>query len=104
MSLSHTRHVAADYPFCLELRARFHETDAMGVVHHASYLAYLENARVEYLRSIGRPYDEVRAEGVDLAVVGVDLAYRSPLRFDELFRVHTGPAHVRRSSFAMEYL
>src|SRR3954464_8101024 len=104
MSLTHTRHTPEEYPFTLELRARFHETDAMGVVHHAAYLAYLENARVEYLRAVGRPYGALRAEGIDLAVVGVELAYRSPLRFDDLFHVHTGAAHVRRSSFAMEYL
>ena len=28
----------------------------------------------------------------------------APLRFDDEFRVHTGIAHLRRSSFAMEYL
>src|SRR5262249_50155845 len=60
MTLAHTRHAAADYPFSLELRARFFETDAMGVVHHASYLGYLETARVEYMRSIGHPYQRVR--------------------------------------------
>jgi acyl-CoA thioester hydrolase len=104
MRLHHTRTTSAEYPFSLELRARFYETDAMGVVHHASYLGYLENARVEYLRSLGRPYDAIRADGVDFVVVGVELAYRRPLRFDDLFRVHAGLAHVRRSTFAMEYL
>ncbi len=34
------------YPFTHSLRVRFCETDAMGVVHHASYLAYLEETRV----------------------------------------------------------
>src|ERR1700733_9253812 len=51
----------ADYAFVHRLRTRFAETDAMGVIHHASYLPYLEETRVEYLRSIGHPYDAVRA-------------------------------------------
>src|SRR3954469_18242662 len=97
MTLAHTRHAAVDYPFSIELRARFYETDAMGVVHHAAYLSYLETARVEYLRSVGRPYTELRAEGIDLAVIGVELSYLAPLRFDDLFCVHAGAAHVRRS-------
>ena len=51
----------ADYDFAHRLRTRFAETDAMGIIHHAAYLAYLEEARVEYLRAIGHPYDSVRA-------------------------------------------
>jgi acyl-CoA thioester hydrolase len=104
-ALHRTRERADEFPFHVELRVRFAETDAMGVVHHAAYLPYLEVARVEYLRAIGRPYTELRdGDGVELMVVGLQLAYRGPLRFDDVFRVHTGLAHVTRSSFAMEYL
>ena len=46
---------AGAYGFCHRVRVRFAETDAMGVVHHAAYLPYLEAARVEFLRSVGRP-------------------------------------------------
>ena len=70
----------AAYPFTHRLRVRFCETDAMGVVHHASYLAYLEESRVEYLRALDRPYDRLRAEGVEFPVVEAALRYRRPLR------------------------
>jgi acyl-CoA thioester hydrolase len=83
---------------------RFVETDAMSVVHHSSYLAYLEAARVDYLRWLGRPYTDIRADGFDIAVVSLQVAYHAPLRFDDVFRVHAGIAHRRRSTFAMEYL
>src|SRR5271167_3930202 len=66
----------ADYSFTHRLRTRFAETDAMGIIHHAAYLPYLEEARVEYLRSIGHPYDVVRSGGVDVAVLEVALRYR----------------------------
>jgi acyl-CoA thioester hydrolase len=100
-----TRSAPADYPFRLDLRVRFFETDAMGVVHHASYLTYLETARVEYLRSVGRPYADIRSrDGLDFAVVGVEVAYHAPLRFDEAFAVHAAIASAGRSSFAIEYL
>ena len=39
----------AKYPFAHVLRVRFAETDAMGVVHHASHLPWLEEARVALL-------------------------------------------------------
>ena len=33
-------------------RVQFHETDAMGVVHHAAYIKYFENARVDWMISM----------------------------------------------------
>ncbi len=89
------------YPFAHRVRVRFAETDAMGVVHHAAYLPYLESARVEWLRSLGRPYTRIRAEGFDLAVIEVGVRYLAPLRFDEEADVHVrlaraGPARPGR--------
>jgi acyl-CoA thioester hydrolase len=99
------RAVTAPFPFSTQRRVRFHETDAMGVVHHASYLRYLEDARVDFLREIGRPYSTLRdVEGIEFAVIGIELAYRAPLRFDELFEVHAGIGSLRRASFTIEYL
>jgi acyl-CoA thioester hydrolase len=98
------RRRADGLPFVLHGRARFHETDAMGVVHHASYLRYLEDGRVEYLRALGQPYDAIRAGGVDFAVVGVHVTYHAPLRFDDRFTVGLGLLEARRASFRVEYV
>jgi acyl-CoA thioester hydrolase len=92
------------YPFTHRLRVRFCETDAMGVVHHASYLAYLEEARVEYLRAIGRPYDRLRAEGVEFPVVEVALQYRRPLRFDDVVDLAVMVGAAGAATFQMNYL
>jgi acyl-CoA thioester hydrolase len=96
---------SAKLPFSMQRRVRFHETDAMGVVHHASYLRYLEDARVDFLRELGHPYSTLRdVDGIEFAVIGIELSYRAPLQFDELFDVHAGLANVRRASFTIEYL
>ena len=92
------------YPFSHRLRVRFCETDAMGVVHHASYLAYLEETRVEYLRGLGRPYDRLRADGVEFPVVEVAMAYRRPLRFDDVVDVGIVVASAGGATFQMSYL
>ena len=55
----------------------------MGIVHHSRYLLYLEETRVAYLRYLGHPYSELRAEGFDYAVLECFVQYRQPLRFDE---------------------
>src|SRR3989442_14303390 len=92
------------YPFTHRVRVRFCETDAMGVVHHASYLAYLEETRVEYLRALGRPYDRLRADGVEFPVVEAALQYRRPLRFDDAADVAVMVASAGGATFQMSYL
>src|ERR671915_1471382 len=92
------------YPFTHSLRVRFCETDAMGVAHHASYFAYLEETRVEYLRALGRPYDRLRADGVEFPVVEAAMRYRRPLRFDDVVDVAVMVTSVGGATFQMNYL
>jgi acyl-CoA thioester hydrolase len=98
----------ADYSFTHRLRTRFAETDAMGIIHHAAYLPYLEEARVEYLRAIGHPYDSVRGGEPDDArefpVLEVSVRYRQPLRFDDAVEVSLRIGAVRGATFQIAYL
>ena len=94
----------ADYEFHHQVRVRFAETDAMGIVHHSRYLPMLEEARVAYLRHIGHPYQSIRDDGIEMAVLEVFLQYRLPLRFDEVVDVHVSLAEVERATFQMAYL
>ena len=106
-SLEPTRD-AADYFFTHRLRARFAETDAMGVIHHAAYLPYLEEARVEYLRAIGHPYDAVRAgeaaDAREFPVLELSVEYRQALRFDDEVDVSLRIGAVRGATFQIAYL
>jgi len=94
----------SDYAYSHALRARFAETDAMGIVHHASYLPYLEEARVAYLRDLGHPYTVLREEGIDFSVVEVFVQYRRPLRFDEVVDVHLSVAALTAATMQLAYL
>jgi acyl-CoA thioester hydrolase len=92
------------YAFAHDIRVRFAETDAMGIVHHSRYFPYLEEARVAYLRSIGHPYDAWRSEGIESAVLEAGIRYRRPLAFDEVVTVHLRLAAVTRTTFQIAYL
>jgi acyl-CoA thioester hydrolase len=94
----------AAYSFSHAIRVRFVETDAMGIVHHSNYLHYLEEARVEYLRSIGHPYSANREAGLDAAVLECRVRYLVPLHFDEVVTVHLRLAETTRATFTIEYL
>ncbi|HEX7460516.1 MAG TPA: hotdog domain-containing protein, partial [Acidimicrobiales bacterium] len=77
------------YRYVHHLRTRFAETDAMGIIHHGTFPAYLEEARAAMLREAGFPYEVVRAGpgGIDFAVLELYVRHRRPLRFDDLVGV-----------------
>lgn len=92
------------YPFAHTVRVRFAETDAMGVAHHSSYVAWFEECRVAYLRELGHPYVDIRADGYDFAVLEMFSQYRRSARFEDEVVVRTRVSSVRGATFQMDYL
>ena len=78
---------------------RYAETDAMGVVHHATYLVYFEEGRSQYMRDIGSDYANIEASGYQLPVTEVNVRYAGSLRYGELVKVRTW-IDENRSRFA----
>lgn len=72
-----------------ELRVRYAETDAMGIVHHATYPVWMELGRSDFLRQLGQSYADWEARGVRLVVNEIRVRFRSPARYDELVQVRT---------------
>jgi acyl-CoA thioester hydrolase len=64
-------------------KVQFYETDAMGIVHHANYIHWMEEARVDYMEQMGYTYEMTTSSGIDLAVTGVDCRYKSMARFGD---------------------
>jgi acyl-CoA thioester hydrolase len=88
----------------VELRVRYAETDRMGVVYHANYLAWCEVGRTEYIRTLGVSYAELEARGLLLAVADASLRYHAPARYDDVVRVDTSIGEVRSRTVTFEYL
>jgi len=65
-----------EYP----VRAHPHHTDYAGVVWHGAYLTWMEEARVECLRSIGIDFADLVALGCDLPVVELSMRYHQAVR------------------------
>jgi acyl-CoA thioester hydrolase len=87
----------------VRVRVRFCETDLMGIVHHGSYAAYLEVARVEWLRRRGVAYVSWAERGLHLAVAELSLKYRAPARFDDEIDVECTLAQRRAASIRFDY-
>ncbi len=65
-----------EYP----VRAHPHHTDYAGIVWHGTYITWMEEARVECLRSIGVEFADLVALGCDLPVVELSVRYHQPVR------------------------
>lgn len=86
-----------------KVRVRYCETDSMGVAHHGSYVAWLEEARTEWMRARGMSYREVEEAGYFLQVVKMDLRYKSPARYDEELVVVVSEGERKRASISHLY-
>ena len=71
----------------IQIRVRYAETDRMGLLHHANYLVYFEQARTELLRSRGVAYKDLEDQGYFLVIVRAEVRYRSPAHYDDLLTV-----------------
>lgn len=85
------------------LRARFAETDQMGVVHHSVYPVWFEAGRVEWMRERGMSYREMEESGLSLAVSHLEVVYRSAAYFDDEIAVVSTMTDSRSRLVAFEY-
>ena len=68
-------------------KVQYYETDQMGVIHHANYIRWFEEARVNFLEQIGFPYERVEAMGITFAVLGLSCEYKAPVLFGDTVRI-----------------
>ena len=88
--------------FSFPIRVYWEDTDAGGVVYHASYLCFLERGRTEWVRALGISQHAVRAsDGLVLAVRGMQIDFLRPARLDDELRVTVVLEERRSASFSV---
>jgi len=76
--------------FSYPLRVYYQDTDAGGIVYHATYLNFAARARAEALRALGLPVtDWVKLHGLMFVVQRLNLDYVAPARLDDVIRIAT---------------
>src|SRR5262245_30809353 len=78
----------------ITVRVRYAETDRMGLLHHANYLVYFEQARIELLRSLGVSYKDLEDQGFLMVLTKVEAHYRRPARYDDLLTIRATVART----------
>jgi len=72
-----------------QIRVRYAETDRMGLLHHANYLVYFEQARTDLLRGQGLTYKDMEDQGFFLVITNVEVKFKSPARYDDVLTIRT---------------
>ena len=71
-------------------KVQYYETDMMGVVHHANYLHWMEEARIEWMNQIGFPYKKMEEEGILSPVKSIQVHYLKPCTFGDEVEIRVG--------------
>ena len=88
--------------FSLPVRIYWEDTDAGGVVYHASYLRFLERARTEYLRHLGIEQERLRRDNnVVFVLRDVSMRFVKPARLDDV--VHASAVITQRRGASLTF-
>jgi acyl-CoA thioester hydrolase len=88
--------------FVLPVRVYFQDTDAGGVVYHASYVNFMERARTEWMRTHGYSNADLMKEfGVVFVVRSLKLDYLKPALLDDLLDVTAQIKEIGRSRISL---
>ena len=85
------------------VRARYVETDQMGVIHHSAYLAWCEIGRTDFMRELGAPYGDIERRGIYLAVADVNVRYGAPAHYDDLIEVISRVDSIKSRTLTFAY-
>lgn len=86
-----------------DLRVRYAETDAMGIVYHTNYIVWFEVGRGEFFRQQGMDYADSEAQGIFFPLSEVHARYVAPAGYGDLVRVRTWVENVRSRSLTFRY-
>ncbi len=72
-------------------RVQYYETDMMGITHHARYIHWMEEARIDFMDQLGFPYREMEARDIFSPVKSIACDYRRSCTFGDEIAVTVRP-------------
>ena len=84
-------------------KVQYFETDMMGVVHHANYIHWMEEARIDFMDQLGYPYWRMEEEGVMSPVRALSCQYRKPCAFGDEIAIAVSVASFNSVVLTIRY-
>jgi acyl-CoA thioester hydrolase len=72
-------------------------------VYYSRYLEFLEEARGEFFRSLGKPMLALQSEGVTFPVTECHLRYLTPARYDDVITIEIWPTLAQGPRLGLGY-
>lgn len=85
------------------MHVRYAETDQMGIVHHSTYVIWMEEGRSDFMRQKQVDYAEVEKRGLALAVTEMTVRYSAPAHYGEQVTVRTWVESLRSRMLVFGY-
>ena len=87
-----------------KLTVRYAETDKMGIVHHSNYYIYFEEARTEFIKSIGISYSEIEENNVLFPLIESKCKYIQSAKYEDKLIIKTWIGELTPVKAAFNYL
>ena len=75
--------------FISEIRVRFNETDALGIVWHGNYIKYFEDGREAFCRENQISYLDVQKNGLATPIIKSVCEHKLPLKYGDVAKIET---------------
>ena len=81
----------------------YYETDQMGITHHSNYIRWMEEARIDFLETIGCGYARLERDGIISPVIGVECRYKHPTTFGDEVKIMVGVDEFKGARLVIAY-
>ena len=88
------------YRVVFEHELLFRDLDAMGHVNNVAFLAFMEDARMQYWKALRREHD---LKGINFILAEVTCRYLSPAYLGEIITIGIRARNLGNKSFHFEY-
>ena len=68
-------------------KVQYYETDRMGITHHSNYIRFMEEARTEWMESMGMGYDEFESLGLISPMLSVSCNYKKTTTYGDVIDI-----------------
>ena len=93
------------FHFYSSVKVRFAETDANGHMSHVSAVIYMEQARIEFLESLGLfDLEKFASEGKTFVLASQKIDYVHQAYFNDRIRIYVRVSRIGTSSIDIDYV
>jgi len=85
----------------MHYRVCYADTDAGGVVYHATYLSFFERARTEFFRDRGVSVRQLHDAGSVFPVIRIEADFKAAAVLDDLLVIETTVTAIGKTSFTL---